>query len=187
MTENDKRQNLISLCRKQDQAFKSENHKTYRNIDYNEDPELYFLGFDYDNYQFLKNKNLVNSGICHECGFTPITNEFSFIQQRDARLKFSICYQCWKDKQINVKNLAKTTKCYIATVCYQEEQSKELTFFRNFRDNNLNSNFAGRMFVKLYYFCSPNIANFLSTKPRLNLLVKRVLLNPLYNFLNKAK
>lgn len=78
----------------------------------------------------------------------------------------------------------KESKCFIATACYRDIFSKEVVFFRSYRDNVLRENIIGRLFIKFYYRTSPFIYNYLFNNPFLSDKIK-VVLDYIYRRLNK--
>lgn len=182
--------NLLALVKKQISALKAAGFSAGEDI-IDEDfpkyymhkdaPELFMHSLDYDAYAFLKDKNLINTGTCPMCGHIPTANDYKFTEHNDHRLQFSVCYQCYSERQVNLKNLAKASKCYIATICYESITVDEVTAFRAYRDNVLLKNIMGRVFVYIYYFISPSIANFLINKPRINDRIIKYLLNPIFS------
>lgn len=73
----------------------------------------------------------------------------------------------------------KSGGCFIATACYESYSSPEVMILRNFRDRFLSNNLLGKMFVKVYYFTSPPIANFISKREALKVVVRKFLIAPL--------
>jgi len=65
--------------------------------------------------------------------------------------------------------------CYIATAVYGSYDAPEVLTLKNFRDDVLTKSILGRLFVKLYYFFSPPIANKLKYANRINKIVKNLL------------
>lgn len=65
--------------------------------------------------------------------------------------------------------------CYIATAVYGNYDAPEVLVLRNFRDSVLLKSFWGRIFVKIYYFMSPPLANRLKNYDWLNNKVKSIL------------
>jgi len=65
--------------------------------------------------------------------------------------------------------------CYIATAVYGSYNSPEVRVLRKFRDAYLEKRFLGRKFIILYYKYSPNMANELKNKKKLNSLVRKIL------------
>jgi PKD repeat protein len=51
--------------------------------------------------------------------------------------------------------------CFIATAAYGSYLNPHVNVLRNFRDNYLLTNFIGKIFVNMYYFISPPIANII--------------------------
>jgi hypothetical protein len=69
--------------------------------------------------------------------------------------------------------------CFIATACYGSLYAPEVTILRQFRDEHLLTNIAGRAFVKLYYFISPPIARYLERHEVAKRIVRGMLIAPL--------
>lgn len=70
--------------------------------------------------------------------------------------------------------------CYIATACYGDCNAPEVMAFRDFRDRILLKNAFGRYFVAFYYYFSPFWAEKLKNKPKINAIVRKYILNPIY-------
>ena len=51
--------------------------------------------------------------------------------------------------------------CFIATAVYGDYEQTPVRVLRQFRDKQLLTTSFGRLFVKVYYFCSPSIADFI--------------------------
>ncbi|RMG71501.1 MAG: hypothetical protein D6710_05960 [Nitrospirae bacterium] len=68
--------------------------------------------------------------------------------------------------------------CFIATAAYGSYLAPEVRLLRRFRDRYLLTNPAGRLFVRLYYTCSPPVARLISRYPVLR-FPTLVLLTPL--------
>lgn len=73
--------------------------------------------------------------------------------------------------------------CYIATVCYEDAYSPEVIVFKQFRDTVLLQYSLGRRFVHFYYTYSPRIAAYLRGKKTVNTVIKKLILNRLYNLI----
>jgi hypothetical protein len=65
--------------------------------------------------------------------------------------------------------------CYIATAVYNSYEAPEVLFLRRFRDEVLSTTILGRMFITIYYFLSPPVAERLKNAKRLNILVRKTL------------
>jgi hypothetical protein len=69
----------------------------------------------------------------------------------------------------------KKSGCFIATAVYGNYDASEVKTLREFRDRHLQTNVAGRAFVRVYYKLSPTIANSLIRNPRLSRVMRKVL------------
>lgn len=75
--------------------------------------------------------------------------------------------------------------CFVATACYGDYDAPEVRLLRRFRDETLANNFAGRIFIRLYYSISPPFARALSRSEKGKELVRRWLLLPVIRKLNR--
>lgn len=75
--------------------------------------------------------------------------------------------------------------CFIATAAYGSYLHPKVMILREFRDNYLLTNAAGRLLVKGYYAVSPPVADFISRHETLRALV-RLLLAPAIFFVEHA-
>ncbi|MBQ2252887.1 MAG: hypothetical protein II328_02775, partial [Clostridia bacterium] len=69
----------------------------------------------------------------------------------------------------------KKSGCYIATAVYGSYDAPEVLTLRRFRDETLSKSIFGRCFIRVYYFLSPPIAEWLKGAKRLNGFVRRLL------------
>ena len=65
--------------------------------------------------------------------------------------------------------------CFIATSIYGSYNQEEVIFLREYRDTYLKSNFAGRLFIGVYYFVSPHFVRALKDKDVINSYVRKIL------------
>lgn len=72
-------------------------------------------------------------------------------------------------------NTVTIDKCFIATAAYGSFLDPHVTALRNFRDQHLLTNAAGRAFVTFYYRHSPPIANFIADSTLLRAITRAVL------------
>ncbi len=72
----------------------------------------------------------------------------------------------------------KDQACFIATAAYGTPFAEEIDVLREFRDEVLRNNPAGRAFVATYYKLSPPVANFISRHRSLRAVVRGGLINP---------
>jgi len=68
--------------------------------------------------------------------------------------------------------------CFLATAAYGTPASEKIDLLRQFRDELLLKNPAGRAFVAMYYKLSPPIAEFISQHPTLRTVVRECCINP---------
>ena len=66
-------------------------------------------------------------------------------------------------------------RCFVATAVFDGADGPEVLRLRRFRDERLLTNHAGRAFVRLYYLHGPRMARTVSRRPRLKLLLRRLL------------
>ena len=62
--------------------------------------------------------------------------------------------------------------CYVATSVYGSYDCPEVWTLRRFRDNILDNNIFGRLFIKTYYATSPTIVKYFGDKKIFNMLFK---------------
>lgn len=66
--------------------------------------------------------------------------------------------------------------CFIATAAYGSQVEPHVKILREFRDRFMLNNPAGKAFVRLYYTCSPSVANFIAGHDDLRAVVQLSLL-----------
>lgn len=94
---------------------------------------------------------------------------------------FDIVKILYKEKQEELLKLhseihkKKKGACYIATTVYGSYDDPNVMVLRDFRDNVLQPNVFGRMFIKTYYKLSPPFANRLKNWDSVNKLIKSIL------------
>jgi hypothetical protein len=110
-------------------------------------------------YNFLKANNLLNTGICPDCGEFPIDSKYTFTSGYNSDVKYNLCKDCYNTgKAMSINPANDQSGCYIATACYGDFNSPEVLFFRQYRDNVLIKNSLGKFLVRLYYIFSPKVA-----------------------------
>ncbi len=74
-------------------------------------------------------------------------------------------------------------QCFIATVCFDSFDSKEVVLFRRFRDEVLTKSSLGRVFISVYYTLSPRVSVFIGNNILLKSFFKNIILFPLYQLI----
>lgn len=93
-------------------------------------------------------------------------------------------YLKWIKDKYSPQNIQEQNEgCYIATLCYNDYNSKQVIVYRKFRDKILLKNRFGKCFVKKYYLYSPILVEKMKNKFMLQRLIKIIFLNPFYWFL----
>lgn len=77
----------------------------------------------------------------------------------------------------------KRSQCLIATAACHSEEAPEVIFLYNFRDHYLAKSYWGRIFIRLYYFISPPIANLIARSEKLSRFTRKFFIKPLVRFL----
>lgn len=77
--------------------------------------------------------------------------------------------------------------CFIATACFDDYNSPEVKLLRNYRDNVLSKNYPGRLFIKIYYFISPGIANKIRKSSKVKLFIRNHILKHIVTKVEQAK
>ncbi|PAX53034.1 CFI-box-CTERM domain-containing protein [Brunnivagina elsteri] len=79
--------------------------------------------------------------------------------------------------KLNNESSTSDSSCFIATAAYSTNQHPDLDTFRQFRDDKLLTNIFGKAFVKGYYKFSPELAEYISSKPAFKNFVRKQLEN----------
>jgi hypothetical protein len=90
-------------------------------------------------------------------------------------------YLKWIRDKYSPQNIQKQNEgCYIATLCYNDYNSKQVIVYRKFRDKILLKNRFGKFLVKKYYIYSPILVEKMKNRFTLQKLIKIIFLNPFY-------
>lgn len=84
-----------------------------------------------------------------------------------------------KDKAAKTKS----SGCFVATACYADPDCREVRVLRAYRDERLARSRWGRLLIKIYYTCSPALANWLKNRAALRSIVRERILNPVVTWL----
>lgn len=106
----------------------------------------------------------------------PCKNCGTFILPTTAEKNNGFCMKCNKNANQNKKG------CYIATVCYGDCNAPQVLAFKQYRDNFLMKRKFGQNIIKIYYKVSPYLANKLKKHIILNHMVRKLILDPIYNY-----
>ena len=86
----------------------------------------------------------------------------------------------------NTNNHKKQTAgCFIATAVYDTYEAPEVLILRKFRDDILLTSNIGKIFVKFYYFFSPQMARLLSKQSKLKVIVREKFLTPFVKYVEQ--
>lgn len=138
-------------------------------------------------FHFLKRRGELDKNVCWECGEQPINSQYTFTDGSDSSIEYSICEKCYlKGKKFHqaLRGNSSST-CFIATVCYHDQNAIQIKVLRHFRDTVLLNNLCGFQCVKLYYSISPAVAKWLSNKPLLVKFTRKFILNQFVRKLTK--
>lgn len=75
------------------------------------------------------------------------------------------------------------TDCYIASVCYGGTDVLQVVTLRRFKEEKLSTYRLGRYFIKLYNAYSPKLSCKLKNKKRINCLIRKMILDPIYHII----
>lgn len=88
------------------------------------------------------------------------------------------------DNIIRTKNVvplksgkSKFEGCFIASICYGGYDIPDVQLFRNFRDEVLDKNFMGKLFIKYYYLASPKISKYIAKSEILKKIIRKYILD----------
>lgn len=106
----------------------------------------------------------MSSKHCPECGRKIDSSRYD---------EYDYCPYC-KEK------LHRGGGCFMATAAYGSPFAEELDLLRAWRDVELSSLYIGRIFIKTYYQISPPIARFIEKCNILRMIVRTLLILPIY-------
>lgn len=108
-----------------------------------------------------------------------------FCMQCNAQFYVWKCPSCGKENPTNTTIVSKKSGCFIATACYGSYHTPEVIILKRFRDNVLSFSMIGNLFIKVYYFFSPLIAEYIKNKDHAKNVLRKFLLEPLIKWINK--
>lgn len=110
-------------------------------------------------FQDFKYDRLGNIIYCNTYENDKITGSFSrtIVYHEDIRQSTNKP-KITRPKNSNVKSSEEG--CYIATAVYGSYDCSEVYILRRFRDDVLYNKFLGRIFIKIYYACSPILVKY---------------------------
>jgi len=85
----------------------------------------------------------------------------------------------------DISTVTKKGGCFIATAVYNSYEAPEVLVLRKFRDDVLIPSFIGQIFVKLYYTFSPPMAEFISSKTKLKVVIREKILSPFVKLIER--
>ena len=152
-------------------------------------------------FDLYPDQNYLDSSISELSGF----NKLKWINDEEGILKNSAWVTSYnfdplqvRDRQINlIKNINKdyvipelykeivppitnsNSKCFIATVCYENPNHSDLITLRKFRDEVLFKSNSGQKFILSYYKYGPIISSFTEKYKLLKLIILKLILRPI--------
>lgn len=145
--------------------------------------------------KFLKKKQFKLVGSKQKDGKTVKLKYFDQLSKKNKNIKFNLpdnyhhftndfFIRHWKSELSNEDKTS--SKCYIATACYNNKNAEEVIFLRAFRDNVLYRNMFGRMLIQVYYKLSPSIVKYFYSN-RMIKETSKLFLDQLIKFLKKLQ
>lgn len=100
-----------------------------------------------------------------------------------------ICTKCETENTASktLFYLRKKGGCFIATAIYSSYDSQQVVVLREFRDMYLLTNPVGKFFVQIYYLISPPIAQYISNKPKIIVVLKKYILDQIVKAISKRR
>jgi hypothetical protein len=88
-------------------------------------------------------------------------------------------------RQAETGRKKKKTGCFIATAVYGPTELSRVQEFYQLRDEVFQRSLAGRLFVRIYYRCSPPLARWIEDKPRVKQWVRERVLDRVLAYFRK--
>lgn len=114
----------------------------------------------------------------HNGGATPPTEcphceRQTLVQIADKDSRYFECLSCRYKHTVTAPR--SSSQCFVATTVYGDANHPSVVSLRRFRDGRLNTYFAGRVFVRIYYSIGPHLSNVVGRSDRLVKLVRGML------------
>ncbi|MCI5161259.1 MAG: hypothetical protein D3917_04385 [Candidatus Electrothrix sp. AX5] len=81
----------------------------------------------------------------------------------------------------------KSEGCFVATLCYSSPDAPEVISLKEFRDKRLKNTWSGRIFVRLYYKCSPYVVSRLRNYPIICQWIRKTILDRIVDWIRKGQ
>jgi hypothetical protein len=143
---------------------------------YEKQKEVEYLFTEQDIYGF-KYVSTVRNIIVHDVLENKLRDRRKFegiVKQLKRAIQDAAIRRSEIRKPVNVFD-AQKGPCFIATAVYGSYEQENVRKLRHFRDTQLLTTASGRFFVKIYYFCSPPIADFLRKHQTFAMPVRKLL------------
>jgi hypothetical protein len=118
--------------------------------------------------------------ICEDC-YEKLMNEGKGVINNEDSPKIDITTENIKHEYQNNNK----SGCYIATVCYGNENTTQVVILKKYRDEILVKRIWGKTFISLYYKFSPKVSDFLRNKKTLNKIIKTYILDKVVHHVTK--
>ena len=105
-----------------------------------------------------------------------------FINEENERIK----KETEELKKQNTTNSQKeSSSCFVVTATMGDTNHPIVNDFRKYRDNNLTNSFVGNIFINVYYYIGPYLANLIERSSVLKNFSFKFIITPLHNYIKK--
>jgi hypothetical protein len=136
----------------------------------------------HEGIQYLVGHDYFRNEIRH---FRP--TRIQWVEETDRRFEPPSDFDATSYLSQNLQSREGQTECFIATAAYGTANESEIDQLRAFRDDILLQHIIGRLFVSVYYRCSPPVAEWISRKEWRRRAVRNVIIAPSLRFVSLWK
>lgn len=143
-------------------------------------------------WDYLYDNGLLENDFCAWCGNDELkTYYYRAISFSQRNVKVFICDECFFKATGGIvpehkreQNFSQSD-CFIATSIYGSHTHPSVIILKKYRDDILIRNYIGKLIIKIYYFFGPILAKKISANIQTSNILKKYLLDPLVNIINK--